>query len=64
MGCYIKERPNKYSPKAEEKIYGYASESYKLNTTNNTDREILTVIHVRDRSRGYRKEATREEKEV
>ncbi|PUZ43253.1 hypothetical protein GQ55_9G647500 [Panicum hallii var. hallii] len=49
----IKEKPNKYSPKAEEKIYGYASESYKLNTVNNTDREILTVIYAINTFRIY-----------
>lgn len=53
MGCYIKEKPNKYSPTVKEKIYGYASESYKLNTMNNTDREILTVIYTINAFRLY-----------
>jgi ribonuclease HI len=36
---------NKYSPKSELKICRYASWSYKLKTVNNTNREILAIIH-------------------
>ena len=43
-GAILKQKPNKYSPKVEEKICRYASGSYKLKTINNTDREILAVI--------------------
>jgi hypothetical protein len=53
LGCYIKEKPNKYSPKSKEKMCRYASESYKLKTTNNTDREILVIIHVINSFRLY-----------
>jgi hypothetical protein len=42
----LKQKPNKYSPKSEEKICRYASGSYKLKTVNNTDREILAIIHM------------------
>jgi ribonuclease HI len=45
MGVILKQKPNKYSPKAEEKICIYASGSYKLKTVNNTDKEILAIIH-------------------
>jgi hypothetical protein len=38
-GAILKQKPNKYSPKLEEKICIYASGSYKLKTVNNTDRE-------------------------
>jgi hypothetical protein len=44
MRCHIK-KSNKYSPKSEEKICRYTSGSYKLKTINNTDREILVIIH-------------------
>jgi acetone carboxylase gamma subunit len=42
----LKQKPNKYSPKSEEKFCRYASGSYKLKAVNNTDREILAIIHV------------------
>jgi ribonuclease HI len=45
MGVILKQKPNKYSPKAEENICRYASGSYKLKIVNNTDREILAIIH-------------------
>ena len=35
-GAILKQKPNKYSSKAEEKICRYASGSYKLKTVNNT----------------------------
>jgi hypothetical protein len=41
----LKQKLNKYSPKIEEKICKYASGTYKVKTVNNTDREILTIIH-------------------
>jgi hypothetical protein len=41
----LKQKPNKYSPKSEEKICRYALGSYKLKTVNNTDRKILAIIH-------------------
>jgi hypothetical protein len=44
-GAILKQKPNKYSPKSEEKICIYASGSYKLKTVNNTDREILVIIY-------------------
>jgi ribonuclease HI len=52
-GAILKQKPNKYSPKSEEKIYRYASGSYKLKAVNNTDREILAVIHVINSFRIY-----------
>jgi hypothetical protein len=44
---------NKYLPKSEEKICRYASGSYKLKAVNNTDREILAIIHVINSFRLY-----------
>ena len=44
-GAILKQKPNKYSPKTEEKICRYASGKYKLNAINNTDREVLVVIN-------------------
>jgi hypothetical protein len=44
-GAILKQKPNKYSPKADEKICRYASGSYKLKTVNNIDREILAVVN-------------------
>jgi hypothetical protein len=44
-GAILKQKSNKYLPKSEEKICRYASESYKLKIVNNTDREILAIIH-------------------
>jgi hypothetical protein len=44
-GAILKQNPNKYSQKSEEKICRYASGSYKLKIVNNTDREILAIIH-------------------
>jgi ribonuclease HI len=52
-GAILKQKPNKYSLKSEEKIYRYASGSYKLKTVNNTDREILVIIHVINSFRLY-----------
>lgn len=52
-GAILKQKPNKYSPKAEEKICRYASGSYKLKTVNNIDREILAVVHAIDAFRLY-----------
>jgi hypothetical protein len=34
----LKQKPNKYSPKSEEKIFRYALGSYKLKVVDNTDR--------------------------
>jgi hypothetical protein len=45
-GAILKQKPNKYSPKSEEKNCRYVSGSYKLKTVNNTGREILAIIHV------------------
>ncbi|KAG2655267.1 hypothetical protein PVAP13_1KG000176 [Panicum virgatum] len=45
MGAILKQKPNKYSPKTEEKICRYASGKYKLKAINYTDREILAVIN-------------------
>jgi hypothetical protein len=45
LSAILNQKPNKYSPKSEEKICRYASGSYKLKTVNNTDREILVIIH-------------------
>jgi ribonuclease HI len=53
-GAILKQKPNKYSPKSEEKICRYASGSYKLKTVNNTDREILAIIHAINSFRLYR----------
>jgi hypothetical protein len=44
-GAILKQKPNKYSPKSEEKICRYASGRYKLKIVNNSDREILAIIH-------------------
>jgi ribonuclease HI len=44
-GAILKQKPNKYSPKSEEKICRYASGSYKLKIVNNTNREILAIIY-------------------
>jgi hypothetical protein len=44
-GAILKQKPNNYSPKSEEKICKYALGSYKLKTVNNIDREILAIIH-------------------
>jgi hypothetical protein len=44
-GAILNKKHNKYSPKSEEKIYRYASGSYKLKIVHNTDSEILTIIH-------------------
>jgi hypothetical protein len=52
-GAILNQKPNKYSPKSEEKIYRYASGSYKLKTVNNTDREILVIIHAINSFRLY-----------
>jgi len=52
-GAILKQKPNKYSPKAEEKICRYASGSYKLKTVNNIDREILAVVHAINAFRLY-----------
>jgi hypothetical protein len=52
-GAILNQKPNKYSPKSEEKIYRYASGSYKLKIVNNTDREILAIIHVINSFRLY-----------
>lgn len=52
-GAILKQKPNKYSPKTEEKICRYASGSYKLKTVNNTDREILAVINAINSFRLY-----------
>jgi hypothetical protein len=52
-GVILKQKPNKYSPKSEEKICRYASGSYKLKTVNNIDREILVIIHVINSFRLY-----------
>jgi hypothetical protein len=54
-GCdvILNPKPNKYSPKSEENICRYASGSYKLKIVNNTDREILTIIHVINSFRLY-----------
>jgi hypothetical protein len=43
----------KYSSKIEEKICRYASGSYKLKKINNTDREILAIIHALNAFRLY-----------
>ena len=52
-GAILKQKPNKYSPKSEERICRYASGTYKLKTVNNTDREILGVIHALNSFRLY-----------
>jgi ribonuclease HI len=52
-GAILKQKPNKYPPKSEEKICRYASGSYKLKTVNNTDREILAIIHAINSFRLY-----------
>ena len=52
-GAILKQKPNKYSAKAEEKICRYASGSYKLKTVNNIDREILAVVHAINAFRLY-----------
>ena len=53
MGCDIKKKPHKYSPKLEEQICRYASGKYKLKAINNTDREILAVINAINAFRLY-----------
>jgi hypothetical protein len=52
-GAILKQNPNKYSPKSEEKICRYASGGYKLKIVNNTDREILVIIHAINSFRLY-----------
>ena len=52
-GAILKQKPNKYSPKSEESICRYASGTYKLKTVNNTDRQILAVIHALNSFRLY-----------
>ena len=52
-GAILKQKPNKYSAKTEEKICRYASGSYKLKTVNNIDREILAVVHAINAFRLY-----------
>ena len=52
-GAILKQKPNKYSAKAEETICRYASGSYKLKTVNNIDREILAVVHAINAFRLY-----------
>ena len=52
-GALLKQKPNKYSPKAGKKICRYASGSYKLKTINNIDREILAVVHAINAFRLY-----------
>ncbi|XBH80057.1 hypothetical protein VPH35_105882 [Triticum aestivum] len=52
-GAILKQKPNKYSPKADEKICRYASGSYKLKTVNNIDREILAVVNAINAFRLY-----------
>ena len=52
-GAILKQKPNKYSPESEERICRYASGTYKLKTVNNTDREILAVIHALNSFRLY-----------
>ena len=52
-GAILKQKPNKYSAKSEERICRYASGTYKLKTVNNTDREILAVIHALNSFRLY-----------
>jgi hypothetical protein len=49
----LKQKPNKYSPKSEGKICRYTSGNYKLKTVNNTDREILVIIHAINSFRLY-----------
>ena len=52
-GAILKQKPNKYSPKTEERICRYASGKYKLKAINNTDREILAVINAINAFRLY-----------
>ena len=52
-GAILKQKPNKYSPESEERICRYASGTYKLKTVNNTDIEILAVIHALNSFRLY-----------
>jgi ribonuclease HI len=52
-GAILKQKPNKYSPKSVERICRYASGSYKQKTVNNTDREILAIIHAINSFRLY-----------
>jgi hypothetical protein len=52
-GAILKQKPNKYSPKLEEKICRYVSRNYKLKTFNNTDREILVIIYAINSFRLY-----------
>jgi hypothetical protein len=52
-GVILKKKPNKYSPKSEEKICRYASGSYKLKIVNRTNREILAIIHTINSFRLY-----------
>jgi hypothetical protein len=49
----LKQKPNKYLSKSEEKICRYASGSYKLKIVNNTGREILAIIHTINSFRLY-----------
>ena len=52
-GAILKQKPNKYSMKTDEKICRYASGSYRLKTVNNIDREILAVVHAINAFRLY-----------
>ena len=52
-GAILKQKPNKFSAKTEEKICIYASGSYKLKTVNNIDREILAIVHAINAFRLY-----------
>ncbi|KAG2565514.1 hypothetical protein PVAP13_7NG026851 [Panicum virgatum] len=52
-GSILKQKTNKYSSKAEEKMCRYASGSYKLKDINNTDREILVIINAINAFRLY-----------
>jgi ribonuclease HI/predicted FMN-binding regulatory protein PaiB len=52
-GAILKQKPNKFSAKTEEKICRYASGSYKLKTVNNIDREILAIVHAINAFRLY-----------
>lgn len=52
-GAILKQKPNKYSSKIDEKICRYTTGSYKLKTINNTDREILAIINAINSIRQY-----------
>jgi hypothetical protein len=52
-GAILKQKPNKYSPKLEQKICRYTSRSYKLKIVNNIDRKILAIIHTINSFRLY-----------